>query len=77
MNQPNNEGKRLQKMLRPINPVWKRKSIIAPFCPICKDALLGNNSSANPYKCSCGEWEMDMNSSFDMNVYYKIKIKSL
>ena len=49
-------------------PRYKKVKILMPHCSVCGERLLGNNSMILPYKCSCGEWEMDYQSR-----EYKIK----
>ncbi len=56
-----------------ITPIYKRVMTIQPHCPRCQEQLLGNNSSANPFKCQCGMWEMFWLK--DGNFAYKITKK--
>ena len=39
-----------------IGPNYKMVKMPMPHCPKCGDMLSGNNSIAQPYKCSCGTW---------------------
>ena len=48
---------------------YKKQTILAPYCPICKEFLEGDNSLAFPYSCQCGIWE----SSFENPLEYHIK----
>ena len=63
----------MEKLLEPRQVKWKRVKMAAPHCPVCGEQLLGNNSMASPYKCSCGEWEGDwMNpGNFRIKTYPK------
>ena len=43
-----------------MNPIYKPVKELKPFCTICKERLLGNGSRVLPYRCSCGEWKVDI-----------------
>lgn len=43
-----------------MQPVYKRVKELKPHCPDCKEKLSGNNSIIQPYRCSCGEWHVDL-----------------
>lgn len=53
-------------------PVYRQIKVVEPFCPMCAERLIGNNSLAHPWRCSCGEWESDwLSGSLGL---YKIKV---
>lgn len=37
-------------------PKLKKVAELKEHCPICKERLTGNNSTIDPWKCSCGTW---------------------
>lgn len=37
--------------------VYKKIKKEIAHCNVCDDELMGNNSVAMPYECSCGTWE--------------------
>jgi len=41
---------------------------LAPHCSRCEEVLRGDGSYINPYQCSCGAWEYDLEKG-----EYKIK----
>lgn len=40
-----------------MHPEYKKVKISMAHCPKCKEQLMGNNSIANPWLCSCGWWK--------------------
>lgn len=41
-------------------PTLKRIKVLKEHCPICKEQLTGNNSTIDPWKCSCGMWRYNI-----------------
>lgn len=39
-----------------MKPEYKKITIWAEHCPVCKEELLGNNSVISPWRCKCGIW---------------------
>jgi glutaredoxin len=65
---------KIDKLLEPRQPKYKRVKMVMPHCPVCGEMLQGNNSISMPYKCSCGEWEGEWE---DGMLYYKTKTGAL
>jgi hypothetical protein len=59
-------------MTNPLQPVYKKVSVVMPHCPICGVQLQGNNSTILPYKCKCGEWKYDWTDTGYETVGWKI-----
>lgn len=38
---------------------YKKIPKLIPHCGYCGEELQGNNSCMFPYRCKCGEWELD------------------
>lgn len=49
-------------------PVYRKVSVAMPHCPICNEQLLGNNSIAFPWTCSCGKWESSWLQPFNYKI---------
>lgn len=41
-------------------PIYKQVKELKPFCPKCKERLVGDGSFTFPYKCSCGIWTYEL-----------------
>src|SRR3990167_1969775 len=44
-------------------------------CPQCEEEFIGNGSIANPYQCSCGNWQWDSDEFNYILLTNKEKIK--
>jgi len=53
-----------------MEPKYKKIKVSRPHCPKCDEDLLGNNSMALPWRCSCGIWEPIL---YPFEGKYKIK----
>jgi hypothetical protein len=53
---------------KPRQPVYKIAKILKPHCPVCKMILSGDNSTSDPWKCFCGEWENTSKNPFDFEI---------
>lgn len=42
-----------------MKPIYKKVKVTKEHCPVCLEQLSGNNSIANPWTCSCGNWKYD------------------
>jgi len=50
----------IKELEKTMIPIYKIVKISKPHCSICKERLLGNGSRVLPYRCSCGEWKVDI-----------------
>lgn len=41
-----------------MNPVYKTIKTVWPHCPVCREALSGDESMMRPWRCKCGRWEL-------------------
>jgi hypothetical protein len=43
---------------------YKQVKMMVEHCGDCGERLMGNNSIASPFRCSCGEWKLKYDSDF-------------
>jgi len=57
-------------MNKEVKMIYKKVKISMPHCPECKERLMGDGATLNPYRCKCGIWHYFYNTKTRLHSYF-------